>query len=324
MSPRRNSTFLKPRRSAFARALPIISGVMSTPMTRPVSPTTERASRADTFGLTQLYQLRGRVGRGASRAYAYFFRHPRIRPTDEAAQRLEIIAEQTQLGAGYTIAMRDLEMRGAGEILGTRQHGHIAAVGFHLYIRLLAQSVRRLKATRLGPDLPQMTEALAVSVDLPLPSSLPAEYIPDRDLRLQLYRRMAEIRSAEELQALAGEFLDRFGSLPDEVENLLYQLQIKLLAAQAGVEAVSSENGQLLLAVPAVQDPDELPDLGPGVRRSKRGYWLGRDSQMEWRPRLVSVLQALAACGRRSPARAADTRGDDQSAAAADGAAVLP
>ena len=98
--------------------------------------------RGDTFGLAQLYQLRGRVGRGAQRAYAYFFRHKRKPPTVEGQERLEVIAENTQLGSGYSIAMRDLEMRGAGELLGTRQHGYIATVGFHLYTRLLAQAVR--------------------------------------------------------------------------------------------------------------------------------------------------------------------------------------
>ena len=101
--------------------------------------------RGDTFGLAQLYQLRGRVGRGAQRAYAYFFRHARKPPTPEGLERLEIIAENTQLGAGYSIAMRDLEMRGAGELLGTKQHGYIASVGFHLYTRLLGQAVNILK-----------------------------------------------------------------------------------------------------------------------------------------------------------------------------------
>ena len=102
--------------------------------------------RADTFGLAQLYQLRGRVGRGAARAYSYFFRHRKLSPTLEGQQRLEVIAENTQLGAGYSIAMRDLEIRGAGDLLGTRQHGHIQAVGFHLYTRLLADAVRRIRA----------------------------------------------------------------------------------------------------------------------------------------------------------------------------------
>ena len=111
--------------------------------------------RADTFGLAQLYQLRGRVGRGAQRAYAYFFRHNRKPPTLEGRQRLETIAENTQLGAGFSIAMRDLEIRGAGDILGTRQHGHIAAVGFHLYTRLLAEAVRQLRSANGMAHVPQ-------------------------------------------------------------------------------------------------------------------------------------------------------------------------
>ncbi len=259
--------------------------------------------RADTFGLAQLYQLRGRVGRGAARAYAYFFRHPRFRATEEAAQRLEIIAEQTQLGAGYTIAMRDLEMRGAGEILGTHQHGHIAAVGFHLYIRLLSQAVRRLKGGRAAPAvLPETAESLAVSVDLPLPSTIPSAYVPDRSLRVQLYRRMAQIRSTAELDRIAAEFADRFGPLPEEVANLLFQLQVKLLAAQAGVESISAENGQLLLSVAPVEEPQALPDLGPGLRKSRRGYWLARGAQPEWRDRLVTALRALGQAHRREPA----------------------
>jgi transcription-repair coupling factor (superfamily II helicase) len=137
--------------------------------------------RADTFGLAQLYQLRGRVGRGPVRAYAYFFTDRRHRPTPEAYQRLETLAEQTELGAGYAIAMRDLEIRGAGEILGTRQSGHIAAIGFHLYTRLLAQAVRRLRAERDG--IPPEMEGLPPSVDLPLAAALPEDYVPDRDLR---------------------------------------------------------------------------------------------------------------------------------------------
>ena len=104
--------------------------------------------RGDTFGLAQLYQLRGRVGRGAQRAYAYFFRHSRRFPTLEGQMRLDVIAENSQLGSGYSIAMRDLEMRGAGELLGSRQHGYIAAVGFHLYTRMLAQAVRELRSLR--------------------------------------------------------------------------------------------------------------------------------------------------------------------------------
>ncbi|MBI5082514.1 MAG: transcription-repair coupling factor, partial [Chloroflexi bacterium] len=155
--------------------------------------------RADMFGLAQLYQLRGRVGRAANRAYAYFFHDRTHRMTPEGRQRLETIAEQTDLGAGYSIAMRDLEMRGAGDILGARQSGQVAAVGFHLYTRLLAQAVKRLKAGVGVKDEVIDLDLSLTTVDLPLPSTLPSEYISDRNLRLRLYRRMAEIKDEKQI-----------------------------------------------------------------------------------------------------------------------------
>ena len=253
--------------------------------------------RADTFGLTQLYQLRGRVGRGAARAYAYFFRHPQFRATEEALERLEILGEHTQLGAGYTIAMRDLEMRGAGDVLGVRQHGHIAAVGFHLYTRLLAAAVRRLKAGRVGGPEPgaviSTPDPLTVSIELPLAYAIPAAYVPDRDLRLHLYRRLADFRAEDELDTLRAELHDRFGPVPEEVENLMYQMRVRIRAAQAGVEAISAENGQILLQMPAGDDDQERPELGKDVRRSRKGFWLAR--REGWRTRLLEVLAALQA-----------------------------
>jgi transcription-repair coupling factor (superfamily II helicase) len=194
--------------------------------------------------------------------------------------------------------MRDLEMRGAGDILGSRQHGHIAAVGFHLYTRLLAQAVQRLKQEEL-PAVPQAAQGLwkalpgpAVAVELPLPSAIPEEYIPDRDLRLQIYRRLADLREEADLDALAGELGDRFGPTPPELENLLYQLQVKIRATRAGVEVISSENGQILIQL-RTGGQDDFPDLGLDVRWSKRGLWLGRAGRPEWRDRLLSVLQEL-------------------------------
>jgi len=189
--------------------------------------------RADTLGLSELYQLRGRVGRGAARAYAYFFRHRRLAPTIDSQQRLDVIAENTELGSGYSIAMRDLEIRGAGELLGTRQHGHIQAVGFHLYTRLLADSVRQIRlawaargqepaGSAGASEWEQRTPpvAMPVTVDLPLNAGIPASYIADGDLRLRLYRRIADLRDEAELDALASEFADRFGPPPDAVLQL--------------------------------------------------------------------------------------------------------
>ncbi len=254
--------------------------------------------RADRFGLAQLYQLRGRVGRGASRAYAYFFRHPTIKITDEAYARLEIFAEHTQLGAGYSIAMKDLELRGAGDILGTRQHGHISAIGFHLYTRLLADAVRRKKVElnsqfEMPKGLPQAELPLPITIDLPLESTIPEDYIPDRQLRLQLYRRMSEFRSEGEIQSLADELKDRFGELPIEVQNLLYQLNIRLKAARSDLISISIENGQILLQIPENWPREKLPELGRDIRLSKRGLWFSRPNEGNWKDRLLRILDTL-------------------------------
>ena len=270
--------------------------------------------RADTFGLAQLYQLRGRVGRGAAQAYAYFFTDRRHRPTVEARERLDTIAEQTELGAGYSIAMRDLEMRGAGDLLGPRQSGHISAVGFHLYTRLLTQAVKRLKAQGARPKegvseqpLGIVDLGVGISVDLPLAASIPSDYVGDRGLRLQLYRRLANLTEEDDVAAMGAELADRFGPLPRVVENLLYQLRVKIRAARAGVSAVASAGGQIVLILPAREDGDYgglVGNLGPGVRMSKNKIWLpppkgdlrraAAEREKEWREQLLAVLAQLA------------------------------
>ncbi len=260
--------------------------------------------RADTFGLAQLYQLRGRVGRGAMRAYSYFFRHRKLSPTIDGQQRLEVIAENTQLGAGYSIAMRDLEIRGAGDLLGTRQHGYIAAVGFHLYTRLLADSVRRIRAvagTQLSAgaspfDAMNLPLAMPVNVDLPLAVGIPAYYIPDQDLRLRLYRRIADLRDESEIDALISEFNDRFGMPPEMVQNLLYQMRIKLRAEEIGLASISIENGQIVLRYPLTPDgesPPRLRDLGPAARAGKNAYWLTLGREPDWPERLLDMLEQI-------------------------------
>jgi len=263
--------------------------------------------RADTFGLAQLYQLRGRVGRGAARAYSYFFRHNKMTPTQEGQQRLEVIAENTQLGAGYSIAMRDLEIRGAGDLLGTRQHGHIQAVGFHLYTRLLADAVRRLRVagSKLQVESPiaQLSNiptfnlqplSMPVNVDLPLAVGLPADYIADQDLRLRLYRRIADLRDETEIDALASEFKDRFGELPEMTRNLFYQMQVKLRAEKAGLSSINWESGQIVLKYPTSANGAEakrLADLGPGIRGGKSAYWCSFGEK--WESKLLDVLGRL-------------------------------
>jgi len=203
-------------------------------------------NQADRFGLTQLYQLRGRVGRGANLAYAYFLYDGGKYLMPVARKRLRTIYEATELGAGFGIAMKDLEIRGAGTLLGPRQSGHITAIGFSLYTRLLAEAVEERKARIAGvkeppPRLP------APTIDLPLDTYIPEDYVPDVNTRLELYRSLTDKKEAEKLDDLAQEYQDRFGALPLEVENLFYAVRIKNLAAQAGIESISTEEGQIIL-----------------------------------------------------------------------------
>lgn len=252
--------------------------------------------RADTFGLAQLYQLRGRVGRGAQRAYAYFFRHKRKSPTPEGRERMDTIAENVQLGAGFSIAMRDLEIRGAGDLLGTRQHGHIAAVGFHLYTRLLADSIRRIHPQverKLLPSALQSRLSLPINVDLPWQASIPSDYVTDKSMRLHLYRRLADIQSEADLVSIEEEFNDRFGSPPEPVCNLLSQLKIKILAERAGLTSLLSENGQFSLRFPNNEIPPDLPNLGPHVRVGKSALWIPHKSLPDWSDVLIEVLNNL-------------------------------
>ncbi|PMP79397.1 MAG: transcription-repair coupling factor, partial [Roseiflexus castenholzii] len=238
------------------------------------------------FGLAQLYQLRGRVGRSTQRAYAYLFYRSERPSTPEAQERLQAIQEATELGAGFRIAMRDLEIRGAGNLLG-EQSGHIAAVGFDLYSRLLEQAVRTLKqrliATNLitsadAPRATPMAETTApspspsrpspaprqppvrvdekvlisplVTLDLPLDAYLPVDYIPDDQVRLAAYQRMAEAQTPEAVHDLRQELRDRFGELPAPAEQLLIWLRIKALALAAGVTSVVTTDEEFIVRLP--------------------------------------------------------------------------
>jgi transcription-repair coupling factor (superfamily II helicase) len=257
--------------------------------------------RGDAFGLSQLYQLRGRVGRGASRAYAYFFHHRKKLPTPEGLERLETIAENIQLGAGYSIAMRDLEMRGAGNLLGTMQHGHIAAVGFHLYTRLLSEAVNAIKK----PEKPSLDEKTAlpykglrplVTVELPISVGISTAYIADEALRLQIYRRLADITHETELEKIRAEFTDRFGQPDEGLENLLWQLKIKLKAEQCGLASITVESNHLVLRYPQLPEgikERDLPDIGINFRRGKNAYWIQITDRFDWKTSLEIALQNL-------------------------------
>ena len=256
--------------------------------------------RADTFGLAQLYQLRGRVGRATQQAYAYFFKHRKKPPTEEGRLRLETLAENTQLGAGYSIAMRDLEIRGAGDLLGTRQHGQIAAVGFHLYTRLLSQAVqsqRRAEGTPLKEDLPlaELASVYApraeVNVELPIDTSIPESYIADRNIRLRLYRRLANIRNLEAVDKLAAEFDDRFGPLPTEVEHLMYQIRTKILAEKARIISIAADDAQLIVRF----DDRPLPYLGSDILTGKTSVRIPLGDDFGWMQKLDHVLEMMQA-----------------------------
>ena len=243
--------------------------------------------RADTFGLAQLYQLRGRVGRGAQRAYAYLFRHRIKSPTLEGQERLEVLAENTQLGSGYAIAMRDLEMRGAGELLGTRQSGYIASVGFHLYTKLLAQAVKQFRLAT-GAESPEESSILdasltiPTSVNLPLSIGIPDDYITDQSLRLKLYRRLADIKDEDELTSIEMEFEDRFGPLPESVTNLIFQIKVKLFAGLAGLASVGFEGKQLVL---------RYPSLPEGIKLVICPNWVGKSQLVKMLIEFILTIQ---------------------------------
>jgi transcription-repair coupling factor (superfamily II helicase) len=201
--------------------------------------------RADTLGLAQLYQLRGRVGRSSRRAYAYLLYRRRERMSEEARKRLQAIFNASELGAGFQIALADLEIRGAGNILGGEQSGHMAAVGFDLYSRLLAEAVEERKARR--EDRPPKVEKPQAVVDLPVEAHLPDSYVPEEAQKLELYRRLARARTAGDLAAFRQELTDRFGPMPQPVVRLVEVAELRLAAEGVGVASMSREEGQLVV-----------------------------------------------------------------------------
>jgi transcription-repair coupling factor (superfamily II helicase) len=206
-------------------------------------------NQADRFGLTQLYQLRGRVGRGANTAYAYFLYDKGKHITELAERRLKTIFEATELGAGFGIAMKDLEIRGAGNLLGVRQSGHISAVGFGLYTQMLARAVEELKARQAGipEDKVKAAQLPSATIDLPMPAYIPEDYVEDLNTRIALYQKLVKISKTDGIEALKREFSDRFGALPPEVAHLLYGVGIKILATRAGIESVAIDEGDIVL-----------------------------------------------------------------------------
>ena len=192
--------------------------------------------RADMFGLSQLHQLRGRVGRGRERGYAYFTYPPERPLTETAYDRLATIAQHTEMGAGMAVAMKDLEIRGSGNLLGGEQSGHIAGVGFDLYVRLVGEAVADFRSGGAGDGGPEFAD---VKVDLPVDANLPVEYLPGERLRLEAYRALASATTDEAVDAVRAELIDRYGPIPEPVENLLAVARFKVLCRAYGITEVS-------------------------------------------------------------------------------------
>ena len=207
-------------------------------------------NRADRFGLAQLHQLRGRVGRSHHRAYAYLIAPDRRALTADAEKRLEAIASMDELGAGFTLATHDLEIRGAGELLGEDQSGQMAEVGFSLYTELLERAVRSIRQGKL-PDLDAGEAARGAEVELHLPALIPEDYLPDVHTRLTLYKRVSSARDPETLRELQVEMIDRFGLLPDPAKHLFAIAELKLRAQALGIRKLElGENGGRLVFEP--------------------------------------------------------------------------
>ncbi len=254
-------------------------------------------NRADRFGLAQLYQLRGRVGRERQQAYAYLLVPADGRVDEQAQRRLRALQELTELGSGFKLALRDLEIRGAGNLLGAEQHGHIAAVGYDLYSKLLAEAVRELKG---GPTAAVVEPVISVAVE----GFLPDDYVPEVNQRLALYKRLAGATGDLEISELRAELLDRFGPLPAPAERLLDIVRLRAAARALGVEKLEAGDGAALVTFsPATPlDPARLVraiQANPGRLRMKREFTVeARVARGAWPHVRDSLLRILDELGR--------------------------
>ena len=250
--------------------------------------------RADRFGLAQLYQLRGRVGRSEHRAYTYLLVPRGRRITEAADHRLQAILEASELGAGFRIAMRDLEIRGAGNILGASQSGHIQEVGLDLYTQLLNEAVRELEeeggssdGVEIPPELPR--------IELPMDARIPEDYVDHLPTRLAVYQRLAKMSDADYIPEIREELRDRFGPLPEEVENLLTLVSLRTLAADVGVESIVQGNDAIVLSLRVPVGGARVPlqrALGPSVQVGNTQMQMPlRRLGDEWLSRLTRVLE---------------------------------
>jgi len=254
-------------------------------------------NRADSFGLSQLYQLRGRIGRSSKQAYSYLLIPSRQTMTETAEQRLKAMLSATELGSGFKIAMKDLEIRGAGNILGAEQSGHIYAVGFELYTRLLSSAVEDLRSKQAEGENNQADTEHNVHVDLRIPAGIPEEYISDLGSRLDMYQNLTRGKSCSELKTIEQELRDRYGPLPWQCRNLIYILSLKIIAATTGVEGVYKNNDNLIL-----QFPYEVGSSKIALQRIIGTEWEIGHQQVrstvvklgnDWEKTLISTLEQI-------------------------------
>ncbi len=253
---------------------------------------------AHLLGLAQMYQLRGRVGRSTERAFAYFFFPPTRELTEEAHERLATISKHQSLGSGFQIALRDLEIRGAGNLLGAEQHGHIAAVGFDTYCRILQESVAEMK----GEPMPVQKE---LRIDLPVKAFVPPGWVAQEALRLDLYRRISTAGDHDELERVLTETVDRYGALPPEVETLFAVASLRVTAAALGVEEIATFRDQVRIRPVALTD-DLVADLDqrvPGAAFHDAKQTLNLTTGRVFGVDLVRAVQARLqeAAGRTEP-----------------------
>jgi len=252
--------------------------------------------RSDRFGLAQLYQLRGRVGRSGRRAYAYFLYDPRRSLTEQADKRLDVISGLHELGQGFKIALRDLEIRGAGNLLGTEQHGAIASVGFEMYLQMLQGAVNKLRTGSEETAVGDVLSTEEMNLDLPLDHFIPRSYIRDEKLRLGAYRQLAGAEDEEELESILRSLKDRYGNPPPQLDNLAYSLRVKLKGQRMGLRGVIAEGHDIVIRV----DPQRFLDVEELSRRLAGRISLGpnrikmRRQGEGWQQDLQRLLDDMA------------------------------
>ncbi|HWO42836.1 MAG TPA: TRCF domain-containing protein, partial [Candidatus Eisenbacteria bacterium] len=266
--------------------------------------------RADRFGLAQLYQLRGRVGRSHRHAYAYLLIPGEHAITPEAEKRLRALQELDGLGGGFKLALHDLEIRGAGNLLGAQQSGQIAAVGFELYTEMMEKAIRELKGDAIAPEVEP-------EIRLGIPAYLPEDYIPDSNQRLLFYKRLASLRSVEELAEIRAEIRDRFGPYREAVENLFLVMDLRRVLKEYLVQQISTSEGRVVLLFHR-QSPVRVEKLLDLIRAPGSRFRLSPDGRLsyapqseDWRALIAEAMEFLRSLG----TGAADT-GPEQKAAA--------